>query len=98
MYGPIVYALEEQDQPVTIDKIRVCPEVKPAVTKEFFGGLPILEGEGIALPQSDKLYSEYKAPCKYERIKLRFIPYYTFANRGEDNMRVWNPIAVERDK
>lgn len=98
MYGPIVYALEEQDQPVTIDKIRICPEVKPAVTKEFFGGLPILEGEGIALPQSDKLYSEYKAPCKYERIKLRFIPYYTFANRGEDNMRVWNPIAVGRDK
>jgi DUF1680 family protein len=26
---------------------------------------------------------------KYEKKKLRMIPYYCFANRGETEMRVW---------
>lgn len=33
-------------------------------------------------------YSPQFSPCE-----LTFTPYYTFANRGESDMRVWIPVA-----
>ena len=35
----------------------------------------------------DKLYK--KASEKDKEIDIKFIPYYAFANRGEDDMAVW---------
>ena len=34
------------------------------------------------------LYAEYHVPEK-ELIELVFVPYYTWANRGENEMQVW---------
>ena len=36
---------------------------------------------------SEELYSE-KPPVK-EKVQMTAIPYYTWANRGENQMRVW---------
>ena len=91
MRGPIVYALEEQDQPAKLSRIRIDPTVTPHENGEVFGSLPVLVGEGIALPSVAGLYAPY-APVSGERVPLRFIPYYTFADRGEDAMRVWNMV------
>lgn len=37
---------------------------------------------------ADSLYREYHAP-KTEPAELTYIPYYTWANRGENEMQVW---------
>ncbi|MBO7096428.1 MAG: hypothetical protein J6V94_05655, partial [Lachnospiraceae bacterium] len=39
-------------------------------------------------PRTGALYSAYKKP-EYDDVELTFIPYYTWANRGEGEMRVW---------
>ncbi len=38
------------------------------------------------------LYRTYEAPVK-NRVRLHFIPYYTWANRGENEMQVWTRIS-----
>lgn len=96
MRGPIVYALEQQDQPAALTSLRICPEVIPQENGECYGGLPVLFGEGVKLPSSDALYQPYAA-ASGAKIRLRFVPYYTFANRGADCMRVWNPLYKGKD-
>ncbi len=92
MRGPIVYCLEGQDQPGDLFRCRVDPEGKVKVLKETFGGSPILVAEGVLLPVQKSLYAPYQKQ-KGEPVTLRYIPYYAFANRGEDDMQVW-PLSV----
>ncbi len=90
MRGPIVYCIEGQDQPAKPFNCRVDALRPVRVTDETYGGLPVLEATGavtVNAAQTD-LYAPYRAeplqPCT-----LRYIPYYTFANRGADDMQVW---------
>lgn len=88
MRGPIVYCAEGQDQEVSLFRCRIDPESPLKKTGDTLGGLPILEAQGSFLPHQSELYIPYKkatpTPCR-----LRLIPYFTFANRGEDDMQVW---------
>lgn len=45
---------------------------------------------GCAVQESGALYST-KKPVLVEK-EIRLIPYYTWANRGENQMRVWLPV------
>ena len=45
-----------------------------------------VEMEGIGM--SSRLYSPYK-PLVSEKRTLKFIPYFMWANRGENEMSVW---------
>lgn len=87
--GPIVYCLEEQDQlpGTSVFSCRVDPKAPVIVEKESFGDFPRLTAAGVLEKSCDSLYADYSeetTPCA-----LRYIPYYTFANRGEDDMTVW---------
>ncbi len=50
-------------------------------------GNVLLEFEGIRMVGSQALYSE-EPPVK-EKARMTAIPYYAWANRGENQMRVW---------
>lgn len=105
--GPLVYALEAQDQPqgVVIDDLSVDP-VAP-VTEEhrpdLLGGITVIHLKGEAgSPPSDSArspYSErepdvYGAPATGGRpVGLTAIPYFVWANRGPQPMRVWTPVC-----
>ena len=85
--GPIVYCAEEQDQLHPLECLRVDPLSTVTVCEDTFGGLPKLQASGFAVAVGDRLYQPFTkqvTPCP-----ITFIPYYTFANRGEDAMRVW---------
>ena len=89
MRGPVVYCAEGIDHPFSIFCVAVDPDA-PVEVKENYGGLPTLQCGGW-LPQDDgALYSpaseteEKKTP-----VTLRFIPYFTFANRGSSDLLVW---------
>lgn len=88
MRGPIVYCIESQDQPAEVFRCRVDADAPGTVTGDCFGGYPVLEASGVAVPGQKALYAPYKnaaaQPCT-----LRYIPYYAFANRGADDMQVW---------
>ena len=89
MRGPIVYCIESQDQPANVFRCRVDASVPVKVLDESFGGYPILEAAGYVVPEQKALYAPVDEAAKPVKCKLRYIPFYTFANRGEDDMQVW---------
>ena len=44
----------------------------------------------IQRKKDGELYHVYKRKEK-EAVELKFVPYYTWANRGENEMMVWVP-------
>ena len=73
-----------------IQSLRIPKDLKaiPFTCEEgVLKGNVLLSIEGYRMVGSDELYSE-KPPVK-EKAKLTAVPYYTWANRGENQMRVW---------
>ena len=96
--GPIVYCLEEKDNGADLHLLSVEPTKQPVSFD-----MKIQEEEVIALkaqgqreiqdssdPDASQsaLYTEYHVPEK-KSIELVYVPYYTWANRGENEMQVW---------
>lgn len=88
MRGPIVYCAEGQDQQADLFRCRIDPRQGAAVTEKTIGGLPVLEASGAIVPQQTALYAPWQ-PTAATPVKLRMIPYFTFNNRGADDMQVW---------
>ncbi len=95
MKGPVVYCAEEADngkdlhlfrvlpkKPVEEDAVTICGQTFPRLKAEALKQRPSTN--------SDALYRKYQKP-EYERVKLRLIPYFAWANRGENEMAVWLP-------
>ncbi len=91
MYGPIVYCAEAVDNIENLNSLYLSEELnEKMVFDEFFGAYTI-EADGFKAEEFDGLYRKRKAQAEKCRIKL--IPYYGFANRGESNMCVWLNIC-----
>lgn len=89
MRGPLVYCFEGADngsvRDVLIDKNAV-PEIGE-YDPDLLGGTTKLIAKAVRMSDCDGLYSsdrETLEPC--EAIA---VPYYTWGNRGENDMRVW---------
>jgi DUF1680 family protein len=105
--GPLVYCLEKGDQPVSTDLFDDSLLVNdPAHFRETFrpevlDGIMTLEHAGLAAAKplsEDPLYRDFSLaqPGTNQRVTLTFIPYYAWANRGQQEMEVWIPIAQPR--
>ena len=94
MRGPIVYCLEEADNGKNLHLLKLDPDAKAEVVDGEICGIPVkeVEMEGYRVVDTAKtegaLYHIYKKKEK-QPVKLKFIPYYTWANRGENEMEVW---------
>lgn len=89
MKGPVVYCAEGVDNGEGELHTYVLPADFTAVEQanEAYG-LPTLTVPcQKSIPDSGSLYRNL--PPKTEDATLRLIPYYTFANRAESDMRVW---------
>lgn len=86
-FGPIVYCLEGVDNSNTLTDLLVNVKAKIIKQEANFHPLNNLVAKGYRIKTGEKLYSKDKP--KMIKEKLTFIPYYTFANRGESNMQVW---------
>ncbi len=88
--GPLVYCAEGTDNDGDILGLRVS---RTAPIRELPGeapdGMPMLTVAGSRIETSDELYSF--APPEKEPVVIRLIPYYTWGNRGLNEMRVWIP-------
>ena len=100
--GPLVYCLEQPDQPgfdlfdasVLVDGSGFTNEFEP----DLLGGIVVLKHHGTVVDQpfsDEPLYRAFQDNTERPgRLKaLTFIPYYAWANRGPDRMEVWVPYA-----
>jgi DUF1680 family protein len=78
--GPLVYALEERDQPAgtVLDEVRVLAAATPVPA----GATPVGGFEALTVPA---------VRFDGERVELTAVPYLAWANRGPGPMRVWLP-------
>ncbi len=89
--GPIVYCLEGYDNGKDLHKIELHGNSKftEGVINIDSHDFVTLETTGRKIVSNmNELYGEYKANS-YEDVKLKFIPYFAWANRGENEMSVW---------
>jgi len=99
--GPLIYCLEELDQPsgVALSDVAVNAGRKTdggfhsEFRHDLLGGVTVLQQPGVAYERSGAhaaLYSRYTGdPARTRPVPLTFIPYYAWANREAAAMQVW---------
>jgi DUF1680 family protein len=102
--GPLVYCLEEVDQPEDTVLTDVALDLRESSGTKFhdefksdlLGGTVVLRSPGVVYERDrsrDALYSAYSPePLKTRRVPLTFIPYYAWSNRQATSMEVWTPF------
>jgi len=89
MRGPLVYCLEEHDNGKNLHLVKLPEEAELALGESAFEGLPAIKAEGKRIViEGEGLYRTAKCK-KTEKAELTFIPYFAWANRGENEMCVW---------
>ncbi len=90
--GPIVYCLEEADNGKDLHMLSLGAGSKPTVVEEKICGIPAktieMPGYRREAKEMAGLYHTWRADHK-KVVGLRFIPYYMWANRSENEMQVW---------
>lgn len=88
--GPLVYCLEGVDNGPHLRDLAVLPEGAAQMEYDAKIGAYIIEVPGCRRDPArfHKLYEPYSR-ARRQDVRLRFIPYYAFANRGESDMLVW---------
>jgi DUF1680 family protein len=106
--GPLVYALEQSDQdpqaPVDDIRIVVTGDITAEHREDLLGGVTVLRAAGqvVAPPETGTrspygmLLGDSEAAADVatgDAVTLTAIPYYAWANRGPQPMRVWIPTV-----
>ena len=97
-YGPLVYCAEGMDAPLeTLDDLVIPADILLQPEPFTIGGREVISLTGSFYRRKapcDRmaLYQEYRAGG-YEPVQVRMIPYFAWANRGHDEMRVWIPVT-----
>jgi DUF1680 family protein len=102
--GPLVYCLEQLDQPQGVSLYDVSLDLRQDSSsafheefdKDLLGGIVVLKHAGAWAEKTSsdgKLYRAYTTTVpKGRQVELKFIPYYAWANRAATPMQVWTPI------
>jgi uncharacterized protein len=103
--GPLIYCLEEIDQPsgTMLSDVAVNPgrhaaeEFQTEFKSDLLGGMVVLHHTGSMYERgtsSKALYSRYGRETATRKVPLTFIPYYAWANRQASSMQVWNLLQT----
>ena len=87
MRGPVVYCAEKADNDFDIFSFFAGDKKDPSAG-ESYGGIPTVEFGGYTLECQSALYGD-EFDCEKKERRIKLIPYYAFANRGESDMAVW---------
>ncbi|NRU74117.1 DUF1680 family protein [Clostridium beijerinckii] len=94
MRGPVVYCLEEEDNGPDLHRVYLNsnPKFTYEYDKDLLDGAIVLESDGLVVKEQDcdkdKLYV-YDSKIEFNEKKLKWIPYYLWANRTPGEMIVW---------
>ncbi len=93
--GPFIYCMEGVDNGsnIHLSYIKSDTELKAYYHEDLFGGIVTIEADGYGeeIQKKDELplYRNGKAPITECKKRLKWIPYFCWANRGETEMQVW---------
>ena len=95
--GPLVYCLEEVDNPGgRVQRLRLPrdAELKSTTRADLFDGIVTIAAEAIAVKDEGWQHDLYRtSPPAEERATLTALPYYLWNNRQKGSMLVWVPEA-----
>ena len=91
--GPVTYCIEEVDNGTDLEALYLLPDTDFVVAEKEIAGHKVmaLVGDGYrvqAQAMAEDLYFLANQE-KREAVKVQLIPYYVWANRGENEMRAW---------
>ncbi len=92
--GPIVYCLEETDNPAPLQRLALARSaaLEPRFEEDLLGGVVTLAGEAAAASTDGWEATLYRAqPPARTPVPLRAVPYHAWDNRAPGQMRVWLP-------
>ncbi|MEV5843240.1 beta-L-arabinofuranosidase domain-containing protein [Streptomyces sp. NPDC051985] len=101
--GPLVYCLEQTDQPGGLDPDDVVLDAGQPLTVDWrpglLGGVNTVSGAGRLLAADERAGWPYRPlgaeePRSGEGVRLTAVPYYAWANREAGGMRVWMPLTA----
>jgi DUF1680 family protein len=95
--GPLVYAIEQVDQPAGVAVDDIALVAGGELTERFdpgrLGGVPVVEFPGTQLGPGPGYRPATVDESTVQRLTVQAIPYFTWANRGAGPMKVWLPVA-----
>ncbi|MFC1718316.1 glycoside hydrolase family 127 protein [Candidatus Poribacteria bacterium] len=90
--GPVVYCLEQVDNPVPLHKV-ILPrdsELESHFEVNLLGGITVIKGNALVADDSDWDDTLYRAePAKLKPFDITAIPYCVWDHREPGEMRVW---------
>lgn len=90
--GPLVYCMEEVDNGKNLHTllIKKNSEFHYSYEKDVLNGVGMITAAGKRerIPKEAPLYHKISKK-QYEQVEIKWIPYYSWANRGENEMQVW---------
>ena len=97
--GPLVYCFEGVDQPTGIDlsdlRLDAGRPLKAIWGQDLLGDIMEIKMQGALVDMSGWEHQLYRTKATertpHQDLELIAIPYYAWANRGPDTMRVWIP-------
>ncbi|MCS7273150.1 MAG: glycoside hydrolase family 127 protein [Fimbriimonadales bacterium] len=92
--GPIVYCLEEHDQPAPLTHLAIRRDhpLHSRWEAELLGGVVVVEGMAEVLESDEAWGDTLYRPLRERALKpFRAIPYYAWDHRQPTPMRVWMP-------
>lgn len=93
--GPLVYCLEQADNGTELHNLTLPPNSTFTLLegKGIFAHKTLIQATGTRVisdePQNQPLYRYDAAPEQQQEQKLTFVPWFSWANRGEGEMRIW---------
>ena len=92
MRGPLVYCLEEHDNPIGLNRVRLPGEAKFECRFEpdLLGGVVSLSANAEVDGVADWSKALYRTePVRTESAAVKGIPYFAWDNRDPGEMLVW---------
>lgn len=91
--GPLIYCLEEADNGANLHNLSLPQDSAFRVFegKGIFAHKMLIQAEGIGCQEkdTDALWQYDHSPVERQPRTLTFIPWFSWANRGEGEMRIW---------
>ena len=98
--GPFVYCLEEADNGPNLHLLELSKgaDLEYRFERELLKGVGTITAKGLRRQTGDQeqkahseqaLYYKNAGPGETKSVKMKFIPYYAWANRGENEMQIW---------
>jgi DUF1680 family protein len=92
--GPLVYCVEEADNPGgRVQRFRLPRESELRTSKrpDLFDGIITLSADAMAVDEVEFVPLYRTVPPKERPATMTALPYYLWANRGQGSMLVWVP-------